>query len=161
MSYDDGRVNTRGMVPYQVVTPRAGPCIVPAAKGQSRLCTAFVGRHVIGFWTAVRLAAPAARHRRCAIIAAMAASCAVLSHLFVHVDHQEPIRAFYVDGLGLDLVDDGSGYLRLGTSADFHIGVEVVSGLQQPDEMELVIRVPDVRVPAADSTGCRVRRATS
>jgi catechol 2,3-dioxygenase-like lactoylglutathione lyase family enzyme len=69
---------------------------------------------------------------------------AVLSHLFVHVAELEPIRAFYVDGLGLDLANDGSGYLRLGTSDDFHIGLEVVPGLSQPNEMELVIHVPDV-----------------
>jgi catechol 2,3-dioxygenase-like lactoylglutathione lyase family enzyme len=71
---------------------------------------------------------------------------AALSHLFLHVADLEPIRRFYVDGLGLDLADDGSGYLRLGATTDFHIRLEVVPGLPEPDEMELVIRVPDVDV---------------
>jgi catechol 2,3-dioxygenase-like lactoylglutathione lyase family enzyme len=67
-----------------------------------------------------------------------------LSHLFLHVADLEPMRRFYVDGLGLDLVDDGSGYLRLGTATDFHIGLEVVPDFPQPDEVALVLRVPDV-----------------
>jgi catechol 2,3-dioxygenase-like lactoylglutathione lyase family enzyme len=79
-----------------------------------------------------------------AILTAMTKPHAALSHLFLHVADLEPIRRFYVDGLGLDLADDGSGYVRLGTTTDFHIGLEVVPGLAQPDEMELVICVPDV-----------------
>lgn len=72
-----------------------------------------------------------------------------LSHLFVHVADLARTREFYVDKLGLAVLMEHPGYLRLGSAdpADgFHLGVE-----QRDDPavigaagIEIVIRVPDV-----------------
>lgn len=67
------------------------------------------------------------------------------SHCFVHVRDIGRTRAFYVEHLGLEVLHDGGGYLRLGGGGGFHVGVEERSA----DEIgapgvELEIRVADV-----------------
>ena len=44
---------------------------------------------------------------------------AALSHLFVHVRDLERARRFYVDYVGLEVLQEGGGYLRLGGSGGF------------------------------------------
>jgi catechol 2,3-dioxygenase-like lactoylglutathione lyase family enzyme len=67
------------------------------------------------------------------------------SHLFVLVSDLERARAFYVDALGLELLMRHDGYLRVGGSDGFHIGLE-----EGPPEavgaagIEIVIQVDDV-----------------
>jgi catechol 2,3-dioxygenase-like lactoylglutathione lyase family enzyme len=68
-----------------------------------------------------------------------------LSHLFVHVADLERSRRFYVDLLGLELLIDEPGYMRIGGHDGFHAGMEERS----PSEIgalgiEIVIRVDDV-----------------
>lgn len=67
-----------------------------------------------------------------------------LSHLFMHVTDLAAIRRFYVDQLGLEVLMEEPGYLRIGNADGWHIGMEEV-----PDEVgsigiELVLRVDDV-----------------
>lgn len=45
-------------------------------------------------------------------------------HLFVHVQDLRRTRDFYVDVLGLDVLVDEIGYLRIGSPGGFHIGFE-------------------------------------
>ena len=72
-----------------------------------------------------------------------------LSHLFVHVTSLRASRRFYVERLGLELLDgtgeDGSGYMRLGGGGGFAVGMEE----RGPAEVgapgvELVLEVADV-----------------
>ena len=75
---------------------------------------------------------------------------AALSHLFVHVRDLERARRFYVDYVGLEVLQEGGGYLRLGGSGGFDMGIE-----ERPESsvgavgVEIVIRVPDVDAAAA------------
>jgi catechol 2,3-dioxygenase-like lactoylglutathione lyase family enzyme len=69
---------------------------------------------------------------------------ASLSHLFVHVRDLPEARRFYVDRLGLELLVEEPGYIRIGGGDGFHIGMEEV-----PDEVgaagvEIVVAVADV-----------------
>jgi catechol 2,3-dioxygenase-like lactoylglutathione lyase family enzyme len=66
-----------------------------------------------------------------------------LSHLFVHVTSLQTARQFYVDLLGLDVLKEEAGYLRVGNSDGWHIGMEEVESVGA-DGIEIVIRVPDV-----------------
>jgi predicted enzyme related to lactoylglutathione lyase len=80
---------------------------------------------------------------------------AVLSHLFVHVTSFERTKAFYVDALGLDLLDgngeDGSGYMRVGGADGFSIGMEERPPSQVGSAgIEIVVRVDDVDVTCRD-----------
>jgi catechol 2,3-dioxygenase-like lactoylglutathione lyase family enzyme len=68
-----------------------------------------------------------------------------LSHLFIVVSDLERARRFYVTDLGLDLVLESPGYLRIGGGGGFHLGVEE----GDPHEVgapgiEIVIEVDDV-----------------
>src|SRR5262249_9301648 len=70
-----------------------------------------------------------------------------LSHLFVHVSDLEQARRFYVEDLGLSILMEEDGYLRLGGGDGFHMGMEQ----RDPGEVgstgiEIVIQVPDVDV---------------
>jgi catechol 2,3-dioxygenase-like lactoylglutathione lyase family enzyme len=68
-----------------------------------------------------------------------------LSHLFVLVSDLERSRRFYVDTLGLEVLMDGAGYVRLGGAGGFHIGMEEGSPEQiGSDGIEIVIHVDDV-----------------
>jgi catechol 2,3-dioxygenase-like lactoylglutathione lyase family enzyme len=75
---------------------------------------------------------------------------AALSHLFVHVRDLERARRFYVDYVGLEVLQEGGGYLRLGGGGGFHMGIE-----ERPESsvgavgVEIVVRVPDVDAAAA------------
>ena len=66
-----------------------------------------------------------------------------LSHLFVHVASLAASRLFYVDQLGLDVLAEEPGYLRIGNADGWHIGMEEAEPVGA-DGIELVIRVPDV-----------------
>ncbi len=66
-----------------------------------------------------------------------------LSHLFVHVRSLAETRRFYVDLLGLELLVDEPGYLRIGNADGWHIGFEEAEPVGA-DGMELVVRVRDV-----------------
>jgi catechol 2,3-dioxygenase-like lactoylglutathione lyase family enzyme len=67
------------------------------------------------------------------------------SHCFLHVTDLERTRAFYVDLLGVEVLVEGPGYLRLGGGGGFHIGVEqrAASEVGAPG-IELELQVPDV-----------------
>ena len=68
-----------------------------------------------------------------------------LSHLFVHVQDLARTRRFYVDLLGLEVLMEGGGYLRVGGSGGFHIGFEERgAGEVGSTGIELVVRVDDV-----------------
>jgi catechol 2,3-dioxygenase-like lactoylglutathione lyase family enzyme len=66
-----------------------------------------------------------------------------LSHVYLSVGWLEDARRLYVDVLGLELLVDEGGYLRIGGNGGFHMGVE-----QEPSGMpisaEIVIKVDDV-----------------
>jgi len=72
------------------------------------------------------------------------------SHLFVHVRDLERARRFYVELLGLEVLSETPGYLRLGGGDGFHIGLEErpARDVGAPG-IELVVRVADVDVAAA------------
>lgn len=68
-----------------------------------------------------------------------------LSHLFVHVSDLERSRRFYVDVVGLELLIEHPGYLRLGGGGGFHMGLEERDASQVGAEgIEIVIEVDDV-----------------
>lgn len=81
------------------------------------------------------------------------------SHLFLHVTDLDRTRAFYVDRLGVEVLMEGGGYLRLGGRGGFHVGVEA----RPPSEVgapgiELELQVPDVDALATElrATGVAV-----
>jgi catechol 2,3-dioxygenase-like lactoylglutathione lyase family enzyme len=68
-----------------------------------------------------------------------------LSHLFMHVSSLERSRRFYVDLLGLSVLLEEPGYLRVGGADGFHIGLEERGpGQVGAAGIEIVIRVDDV-----------------
>lgn len=71
-----------------------------------------------------------------------------LSHLFVPVRSLADARRLYVDLLGLEVLVDEGGYIRIGGNGGFHMGVEAEpdGAIKQPD---VVIRVDDVDAMAA------------
>lgn len=71
---------------------------------------------------------------------------ASLSHLFVLVGDLQRSRRFYTDVVGLDVLFEEDGYLRLGGGDGFHIGMEQ-AGVDQHvggTGIEIAIRVDDV-----------------
>lgn len=67
------------------------------------------------------------------------------SHIFLHVANLERTRAFYVDRLGLDVLAEDDGYLRIGGGGGFDIGVEERSASEiGAPGIELELQVPDV-----------------
>ena len=66
-----------------------------------------------------------------------------LSHVFMHVADLAASRAFYVDLLGLSVLLEEPGYLRVGAEGGFHIGMEEGPTVGS-DGIEIVIEVPDV-----------------
>lgn len=73
-----------------------------------------------------------------------------LSHLFVHVGDLARSRAFYVDLLGLEVLLEHPGYLRVGGGDGFHLGLEERSAdLVGAAGIELVVRVDDVDATVA------------
>jgi catechol 2,3-dioxygenase-like lactoylglutathione lyase family enzyme len=67
-----------------------------------------------------------------------------LSHLFMHVGELAAARRFYVDQLGLDVLMEEPGYLRVGNADGWHIGMEEVPDQVGSIGIELVLRVEDV-----------------
>jgi len=77
------------------------------------------------------------------------------SHLFVHVSDLARTREFYVDRLGLEVLLEHPGYLRVGGGDGFHIGFEEREQAQVGAAgIEIVIAVDDV-----DATWSRLRAA--
>jgi catechol 2,3-dioxygenase-like lactoylglutathione lyase family enzyme len=66
-----------------------------------------------------------------------------LSHLFVHVRSLAETRRFYVDLLGLEVLMEEPGYLRIGNADGWHMGMEEAEPIGA-DGIELVIGVGDV-----------------
>jgi catechol 2,3-dioxygenase-like lactoylglutathione lyase family enzyme len=66
-----------------------------------------------------------------------------LSHLFLHVRSLAATREFYVDRLGLEVLAEHPGYLRIGTPGGFHFGCEELPDVGA-EGIELVIAVDDV-----------------
>ena len=66
------------------------------------------------------------------------------SHLFVHVKSLSESRSFYVDKLGLRVLLEEPGYLRVGGGGGFHIGMEETADDLDADGVEVNVRVPDV-----------------
>lgn len=66
-----------------------------------------------------------------------------LSHLFVHVRSLAEARRFYVDLLGLEVLIEEPGYLRVGNADGWHMGMEEAEPVGA-DGLELVLRVDDV-----------------
>ena len=77
------------------------------------------------------------------------------SHCFLHVSDIDRTRAFYVERLGLEVLAEGDGYLRLGGGGGFHVGIEErpASEVGAPG-IELELQVPDV-----DAAATRLRDA--
>jgi len=68
-----------------------------------------------------------------------------LSHLFLFVSNLERSRAFYVDALGLRVLIEEDGYLRIGSEGGFHMGMEEGSTDRIGSAgIEIVIQVDDV-----------------
>lgn len=68
-----------------------------------------------------------------------------LSHLFVHVSDLERSRRFYVDVVGLEVLMEYPGYLRIGGGGGFHMGLEERDASQiGAVGIEIVIQVDDV-----------------
>lgn len=82
-------------------------------------------------------------------------SASSFSHLLIHVRQLERTRRFYEDLLGLEILVEEPGYLRLGGGGGFAIDVEerAASEIGAPG-IELVLRVPDV-----DAAAERLREA--
>ena len=70
-------------------------------------------------------------------------SDARLSHLFVHVASLNDSRRFYVELLGLDVLLEEPGYLRVGNADGWHIGMEEAQPMGA-EGIEINIRVSDV-----------------
>jgi catechol 2,3-dioxygenase-like lactoylglutathione lyase family enzyme len=68
-----------------------------------------------------------------------------LSHVFVHVTDLAASRMFYVEQLGLRVLMEEPGYLRVGSTGGFHIGMEEDPAVGS-EGIEIVIEVPDVDV---------------
>jgi catechol 2,3-dioxygenase-like lactoylglutathione lyase family enzyme len=83
-----------------------------------------------------------------------------LSHLFVHVASLAASRRFYVELLGLELLMEEPGYLRIGNPDGWHMGMEEAEPIGA-DGIELVIRVPDVDLAHARLTAAGVTFETS
>lgn len=66
-----------------------------------------------------------------------------LSHIFMLVFDLERQRRLFVDILGLSVLAEHPGYLRIGGSDGFHIGMEQGKP-GPPNAMEITIQVDDV-----------------
>ena len=73
------------------------------------------------------------------------ATAPTLSHLFMHVSDLDRARDFYTRVLGLRLLWEEPGYVRVGGEEGFHIGMEQRDAPEVgAPGIELVVRVPDV-----------------
>jgi glyoxylase I family protein len=76
-----------------------------------------------------------------------------LSHLFMPVRSLDDARRLYVELLGLEVLVDEGGYVRLGGGGGFHLGVEEAADAAAR-QADIVVRVDDV-----DATVARLRAA--
>jgi catechol 2,3-dioxygenase-like lactoylglutathione lyase family enzyme len=78
-------------------------------------------------------------------------SCPSFHHLFIHVQDLERTRRFYVDLLGMGLISEANGHLRIGEADGFTVEVEQRPGSDiGASGIEIVIEVDDVDRLAAD-----------
>jgi catechol 2,3-dioxygenase-like lactoylglutathione lyase family enzyme len=75
-----------------------------------------------------------------------------LSHLFVTVGDVEAARQFWTEAIGLDLLVEEDGYLRVGGAGGFTMGIEPAD--DGAPAVEVVVRVADV-----DATFARLQAA--
>lgn len=80
-----------------------------------------------------------------------------LSHLFVHVTDLAATRRFYVDHLGLEVLMEEPGYLRVGNADGWHMGLEEVPEQVGSAGIEIVVRVADVDEAYSRLTAAGVR----
>jgi catechol 2,3-dioxygenase-like lactoylglutathione lyase family enzyme len=66
-----------------------------------------------------------------------------LSHLFVTVGDLDAARAFWIGTIGLEVLVDEDGYVRVGGEGGFTMGIERVPDGEAP-AVEVVVRVADV-----------------
>lgn len=68
-----------------------------------------------------------------------------LTHLFMEVGDLEQAKRFWLEALGLELLDDRGVYIAVGGNGGFAIGIEQVpKGQVSPDGPEITVRVEDV-----------------
>lgn len=68
-----------------------------------------------------------------------------LTHLFMEVGDLEKARWFWVEALGLELLDDRGPYIAVGGSGGFAIGLEEApGGAVSAEGPEITLRVDDV-----------------
>jgi len=68
-----------------------------------------------------------------------------LTHLFMEVGDLEKAKRFWLDALGLQLLDDRGAYIAVGGNGGFAMGIEQApSGTVSPDGPEITLRVDDV-----------------
>jgi catechol 2,3-dioxygenase-like lactoylglutathione lyase family enzyme len=79
-----------------------------------------------------------------------------LSHLFVNVSSLDASRRFYVDQLGLEVLAEEPGYLRVGNSDGWHLGMEE-GDAAGGGGIEVVVRVEDVDAAYAALTANGVK----
>jgi catechol 2,3-dioxygenase-like lactoylglutathione lyase family enzyme len=72
------------------------------------------------------------------------------SHLFIHVTNLAAARTFYVDRLGLEILAEAPGSLRIGGGGGFHMRIEERPAVEVGAAgIEIVVRVGDVDVSAS------------
>ena len=68
-----------------------------------------------------------------------------LTHLFMEVGSMERAKRFWLDALGLQLLDDRGVYIAIGGNGGFAIGIEqVLEGRVSSEGPEITLRVDDL-----------------
>ena len=68
-----------------------------------------------------------------------------LTHLFMEVGSMERAKRFWLDALGLQLLDDRGVYIAIGGNGGFAIGIEQVpEGRLSSEGPEITLRVDDL-----------------
>lgn len=71
------------------------------------------------------------------------------THLFLEVRDLARARWFWVEAIGLELLQDRGPYIQVGGNGGFAIGIEQAqSGVAPRDYPEITLRVPDVDAAA-------------
>jgi catechol 2,3-dioxygenase-like lactoylglutathione lyase family enzyme len=79
-----------------------------------------------------------------------------LSHVFMLVGDLAAARHFYVDVLGLEMLVDDGGYVRVGGGGGFHIGMEQGEVADVDGGPEINVQVADVDAEYARLTAAGV-----
>ena len=66
-----------------------------------------------------------------------------LSHLFMSTSDLGAARRLFVELLGLEILTDQGGYLRVGGGGGFHLGIEEGEAGSDPG-LEIVVAVDDI-----------------